>query len=59
MGKDGHVLQGAPWLPRWPRSGGHSLHSPEWKWLQKELAVGGVISPVGFHVTAVNSFNAP
>lgn len=50
---------GVSWLLRWPCLGGHSLPSPEWKCLQKELAVGDVISPVGFHVTAVNSVNAP
>lgn len=46
-------------FPRWSHLGGHSLPSPEWKCLQKEIAVGDVISPVGFHVTAVNSFNDP
>lgn len=50
---------GSSWLSSWPCSSGHSLPSPEWKCLQRELAVGDVISPVGFHVTAVNSFNAP
>jgi len=56
-------VDGRGWLRAAGLLGGlvedHSLPSRGWKCPQRELAVRDVNSPVGFRVTAVNSFIAP
>lgn len=58
MGEDGQTLQGAAGL-RGGLAEDRSLPSQGLNCPQRGLAVGDVNSPVGFCVTAVNSFIAP